>query len=125
MSTSRSHRRAATRARVDRERQDLAVAFADAMRCEPRFMATDGTAEVWMRGSVVFALPAVCEDYAPALKEVIARRRATVLSADGCPCGARPRLAGSPPIVAVLHESDCVAGDEHAFRIFAETQGEK
>ena len=72
--------------------------------------------ELWQRGRVLFLLGSIPDDAPEQIKEGLARRRQVSLFGR-CPCGARVgKIKVSADGIShapVLHEADCLAGDDN------------
>jgi hypothetical protein len=77
---------------------------------EPVLIGTIGGQDYYKVGTALFLVPVLLDDYPPAIKTAIDRRRRASLTGR-CDCGAERRVGRKNRIV-LEHETDCDATDE-------------
>lgn len=85
---------------------------------EPVLLGSEGGQDFYQVGPAVFLIPVLRDDYPPAVKTAIDRRRRAALTGR-CDCGAERQLTRRNRIV-IEHEAECTASDERLDEVAAE-----
>jgi len=99
------------------ERLKLQAALKNLQDAEPVLVGTDGGQDYYKVGTTLFLIPVLLDDYPPAIKAAIDRRRRASLTGR-CDCGAERRVGRKNRLV-IEHETDCDATDERLDEIAA------
>jgi hypothetical protein len=100
------------------ERSRIEQTLAAARTATPEYVATLATHdEVWSVGPLLCVIPPLMEDFPPAVKDAVDRRRRATLSGQ-CDCGGKRRLL-KPRHLVLEHEHNCPASDDNLTKLGA------